>query len=250
MLDDVLKIAYASNESAAEKVARGESELKIRFHQDLADTLGGEVTFALDGPILPTFSWKIIAEVHDPGRLQSTIQQLITDVNEHDKDKHPPVGIEQSTANGLTFYTIRAQDATKPIELTYTFTDGYMILGPSRAMVMNAITIHQSGNSLARSADFRALLPQDEHPDVSGVLYQNLAPVIAPIASQLSPSQLQSLQQLAAETKPSVVCAYGEDSAIRVATSSRLFGFDLNTLALTALMNTAQPGRRHTQKKN
>jgi hypothetical protein len=108
---------------------------------------------------------------------------------------------------------------------------------------MNAIAIHQSGNSLARSTDFRALLPQDEHPDVSAVLYQNLAPVIGPIAQQLSPSQLQSLQQLAAETKPSVVCAYGEDNAIRVASSSRLFGLDLNTLALSTLMKIAQPGR-------
>jgi hypothetical protein len=249
MLDDVLKIANVNDENAAEHVARGESELKIKFHQDLADTLGGEVTFALDGPILPTPSWKAIVEVHDPGRLQSTIQQLVADVNEHEKKEHPPVVIDQSTANGLTFYTIHAQDATKLVEITYTFTDGYMILGPSRAIVMNAIAIHQNGNSLARSADFRALLPQDENPDVSAVLYQNLAPVIAPIANQLSPSQLQSLQQLAAETKPSVVCAYGEDSAIRVATSSRLFGFDLNTAALTALMRVAQPGR-HTHIKD
>ena len=97
---------------------------------------------------------------------------------------------------------------------------------------MNAIAIHQNGNSLAHSADFRALLPQDEQADVSAVLYQNLAPVIEPIAQQLCASQLQSLQQIAAETKPSVVCAYGENNAIRVASSSRLFGFDLNTLAL------------------
>ena len=155
------------------------------------------------------------------------------------------MALEQQSANGLTFYTLPPLDATKSVELTYTFADGYMILGPSRALVMNAITIHQNGNSLARSADFRALLPQDEHPDVSAVLYQNLAPVIAPIASQLSPSQLQSLQQLAAETKPSVVCAYGEDNAIRVATSSRLFGFDLNTLALSTLMRLAHPGGTH-----
>jgi len=110
---------------------------------------------------------------------------------------------------------------------------------------MNAIALHQNGNSLAHSTEFRALLPQDEHADVSAVLYQNLAPVIGPIAQQLSASQLQSLQQIAAETKPSVVCAYGEDNAIRVATSSRLFGFDLNTLALSTLMNVAQPSRAH-----
>jgi len=42
MLDDVLKIANSSNANAAEHIARGESELKIRLHQDLVDTLGGE----------------------------------------------------------------------------------------------------------------------------------------------------------------------------------------------------------------
>ncbi len=245
MLDDVLNIANASDSNASANIARGESELKLRFHQDLADTLGGEVTFALDGPILPTPSWKIVAEVHDPGRLQSTIQQLVADVNDHLKGQHEGIALDQQAANGLTFSTIRSLDATKPFEVTYTFTDGYMILAPSRALVMNAIAIHQNGNSLAHSADFRALLPQDEHADVSAVLYQNLAPVIGPIAQQLTPSQLQSLQQLAAETKPSVVCAYGEDSAIRVATSSRLFGFDLNTLALSTLMNVARPGHAH-----
>jgi ferric-dicitrate binding protein FerR (iron transport regulator) len=245
MLDDVLKIGNAFDGNAAENIARGESELKIRLHQDLADTLGGEVTLALDGPILPTPSWKVVAEVKDPGRLQSTIQQLVTDVNDHIKGQQQGLALDQTAANGLTFYTIRHLDATKPFELTYTFTDGYMIVGPSRALVMNAIAIHQNGNSLARSADFRALLPQDEQADVSAVLYQNLAPVIGPIAQQLSASQLQSLKQIAAETKPSVVCAYGENNAIRVASGSRLFGFDLNTLALTTLMNVVQPSRAH-----
>ena len=245
MLDDVLSIANSSDNNAAEHISRTESELKIKLHQDLADTLGGEVTFALDGPILPTPSWKVIAEVHDPNRLQSTIQQLIVDVNEHVKSGHPGIAQDQETTNGSTFYTIRSLDATKPFEITYTFTDGYMILGPSKALVMNAIAIHQNGNSLAHSTEFRALLPQDEHPDVSAVIYQNLAPVIQPIAQQLTPSQLQSLQQLAAETKPSVVCAYGEDNAIRVATSSRLFGFDLNTLALSTLLKIAQPAHGH-----
>ena len=245
MLDDVLNIANASGTNASANIARGESELKIRFHQDLADTLGGEVTVALDGPILPTPSWKIVAEVKDPGRLQSTIQQLVADVKDRVNGESAGLALDQETATGLTFYTIRHLDATKPFEVTYTFTDGYMIIGPSKALVMNAIAIHQSGNSLAHSADFRALLPQDEQADVSAVLYQNLAPVIGPIAQQLSASQLQSLKQIAAETKPSVVCAYGEANAIRVASSSRLFGFDLNTAALTTLMNVMQPSRSH-----
>lgn len=241
MLDDVFNIANSSDSNAQENISRTQSELKIQFHQDLADTLGGEVTFALDGPILPTPSWKIIAEVRDPNRLQSTIQQLIVDLNNHVKGQNQGASVSQETTNGLTFYTIHAVDETKPFQLTYTFTDGYIVMGPNKALVMNAIAIHQGGNSLAHSAEFHALLPQDDHADVSAVIYQNLAPVIQPIAQQLTATQLQSLQQIAAETKPSVVCAYGEGNAIRVASSSRLFGLDLNTLALGTLMKIVRP---------
>ncbi|HKF19971.1 MAG TPA: FecR domain-containing protein [Candidatus Angelobacter sp.] len=243
MLDDVLNIASVSNPNAEENLAKGESELKISFHQDLVDTLGGEVTLALDGPLLPNPSWKVIVEVNDSTRLQATIQQLVADANEHNNDqpeKH--VSLEQSTANGLTYYTLNFQGA-KLSEVDYTFADGYMIIAPSRALVMNAVNIHRSGNSLARSGNFKALLPQDEHADVSGLLYQNLAPVVGPVLQQLSPSQQQSFQQLAAESKPSVVCAYGEGNAIRVASNSRLFGLDLNTLALTGLLRLTQPRR-------
>jgi FecR protein/Putative zinc-finger len=241
MLDDVLNLAYASKAGVQAKIAQGESELKIKFHQDLADTLGGEITFALDGPILPTPSWKVIAEVYDPGRLQSTIQQLVADVNQQQTQPGHGLVLEQEAVSGLTYYTLRSQDATKQVEVNYTFTDGFMILGPSRALVMQALNIHNGGNSLTRSAQFKALLPQDEHANVSALLYQNLSPVLGPIMQQLTPSQLQSLQQLAADTKPSVVCAYGEDTSIRVASTSRFFGLDLNTLALSTLLKLAQP---------
>jgi hypothetical protein len=89
-------------------------------------------------------------------------------------------------------------------------------------------------------------LPKDQHADVSAVLYQNLAPVVGPIMNQLTPTQLQSLQQLAAETKPSVVCAYGDPQAITIASESRLFGLDLNTLTLSTLLKIAHPGGSHT----
>jgi hypothetical protein len=242
MLDDVLNIASVSNPNAQENLARGESELKIRFHQDLVDTLGGEVTLALDGPLLPSPSWKVVVEVNDSTRLQATIQQLVIDANQHNSDqpeKH--VSLEQSTAGGLTYYTLNFQGGAKLSEIDYTFADGYMIIAPSRALVMNAVNIHRNGNSLARSGNFKALLPQDEHADVSALLYQNLAPVVGPVLQQLSPSQQQSFQQLAAESKPSVVCAYGEGNAIRVASNSPLFGLDLNTVALTGLLRLAQP---------
>jgi hypothetical protein len=76
---------------------------------------------------------------------------------------------------------------------------------------------------------------------VSGIIYQNLGPVVGPVTQQLTASQLQSLKAIAADTKPSVVCFYGADSSIRVTSTSRFFGLDLNTLTLSTLLNV---GRR------
>lgn len=241
MLDDVLSVAYASNSSAEQEMNRAESELKIRFRQDLAATLGGEITLALDGPILPTPSWKVIAEVYDPNRLQATIQQLVEDVNAHGEHAGQGLTLEQETVNGVVYYTVRALDAAKPYQVTYTYSGGFIILAPSRALVMQALNIRGSGNSLAQSAGFKALLPKDEHANVSALLYQNLAPVLGPVMQQLDATQLQALRQLAAETKPSLVCAYGEESAIQVASTSRFFGLDLNTMVLSVLLKLAHP---------
>jgi hypothetical protein len=241
MLDDVFSVASIANPDFQTHFGQEESELGISFHKDLADTLGGEATLALDGPILPTPSWKLIAEVYDPGRLQSTIQRLVADANEHTKNAEYHVTVEQEAVGGLTYYRLRFQDSNKAAEMDYTFVDGYLVMAPSRALVMTAINIHQGGNSLAQSGDFTALLPPDENANVSALVYQNLAPVIGPVMQQLTPTQLQALQQIAAETKPSLVCAYGEKNAIRVASTSHLFGLDLNTAALSALLKLTHP---------
>ncbi|HWZ44570.1 MAG TPA: FecR domain-containing protein [Candidatus Saccharimonadales bacterium] len=243
ILDDLLTF---SPDKVAAQLAEAEAHLKFRIREDLAATLGGEVTMAIDGPLLPTPSWKVIVEVNDPARLQQTLEQLVADAKAELHGSHT-VSIEQATSGGQTLYLVRLTSSNESssdrapsneiVELTYTFIDGYMVIGPTRAVVMNAIQIHQGGNSLARSSAFQALLPQDNFTGVSGLLYQNVASVVGPISSQLTPSQLQSLKAIAAETKPSVVCFYGEENAIRVSSTSRFFGLDLNTLTLSTLLN-------------
>jgi len=238
--DDLLNIASAADSDFGIGLADAEVKAKIRFKEDLANTLGGELVVALDGPILPVPSWKVIAEVYDPVRLQQTFEQLVADVNEK-AGQTRVLSLDKQEEDGLTYYALHFSDGQKAAEVDYTFTDGYLVLGPSRAMVMEAVQIHQSGNSLAQSGAFHALLPADHYANVSALAYQNLAPVLGPIAQQLTPSQLQSWQALAAETKPSIVCAYGEEDAIRVASNSRFFGLDLNTLALSALLKLSHP---------
>jgi len=77
------------------------------------------------------------------------------------------------------------------------------------------------------------------------LIYQNLAPAIGPIAKQLTPSQLQSMQTLVSNTEPSVICAYGDEDQIELASNSKSLGLDLKSLAITSLLDQLKSG---TQK--
>jgi hypothetical protein len=218
--------------------------LNIRVREDLVDTLGGEITIALDGPVLPMPSWKVVAEVNDPTRLQETLRKLVAFAGTQMKGGEK-INIDQQAEDGITYYTITPPHIGNSVQVNYAFNDGYLIIGPSRALIKAAVQTHKSGNSLAKSANFHKLLPQDRNTNVSALLYQNISPVLSPLAQTLSASQLQIFQQLAAESKPSAVCAYGEENAILVASNTRLF--DLNTLALTQILEaTHSPGGART----
>jgi len=227
MLDDIFSTIGASDPNFNQSLAQTNSELGLNLRDDLVSALGGELTLALDGPVLPTPSWKAVVEVNNSGALQLAIEKLIQDVNrEAQKSNHPGVTLNQTQAGGRTFYTIQCQAAGLATEYDYTFADGYMIMAPSRALLVAALQTHANGTSLARSASFRALLPSDNQANFSGMIYQNLSPILKPLASQLTSGQLALLQELAADAKPSVFCAYGESDRIEVASSGKLF--DLN----------------------
>src|SRR5206468_1379002 len=51
------------------------------IRNDIASSLGGEITVALDGPAFPVPSWKIVAEVYDPARLHAGLQKAVAAYN-------------------------------------------------------------------------------------------------------------------------------------------------------------------------
>ncbi len=227
MFDDVFSTFGAGDPNFGKGLAEANAELGMDIRNDLASALGGEFTIALDGPVLPTPSWKAIFEVNDSGALQIAIDKMVQAANrEAQKSNHPGLTLNQAQVGGRTFYTIQAQAAGLSPEWDYTFADGYLIMAPSRALLLAAIETHANGTSLARSVSFQALLPSDNQANFSGMFYQNLSPILKPLASQLNSGQLAILQQLAADSKPSVICAYGESDRIEIASSGKLL--DLN----------------------
>jgi hypothetical protein len=227
--DDIMEMASQSKGSTV-SWSEIDSKLQINVRDDLMANLGGDFLIALDGPVLPTPSWKVVIEVNDPDRLENTLERIVQAVNSQTQGtKAHTIAIETSTAGSQRYYAI--QDVTTGnVVANYTFDDGFMIVAQQRALLMDTLQIHASGNSLGQSAAFRALLPRDQNENYSAVAYQNLSPVLTPLLSQFSGDSANAIRKLAADSRPTVACAWGKDSRIEAASDSRLFGFDFLTL--------------------
>ena len=242
MLDDVFNIA-GTDPDFSKGLAELNANLGFDVRDDLATALGGEITVALDGPVLPTPSWKAIIEVNNSGAVQLDIEKMVQAVNlQEAKSGGSGMTIDQAQVGGRTFYTIHPPGAGLTTEYDYTFADGYMLVAPSRALLLNALQTHANGTSLARSASFLALLPNDNQANFSAMVYQNLGPILQPLASQLTSQQLALLQQVAADSKPSAMCAYGETDQIVIASSGKLFDLNPGLLALSHLLAQTEHG--------
>ena len=229
IVDDLMAMMSADGRKNDE-FNKAQAELGIDIRNDLAGNLGGEFAFALDGPVLPTPSWKAVIEVKDSTRFQATLEQLVQSAATHfqGRDKHG-IAINKTQAGGQTYFEVH-DPASGALVAEYTYANGFMIIAPTRALLMEALQTHTSGNTLAHSSSFKALLPVDQNENYSAVAYQNLGPVLTPLLSQLNGGPADAIKKLAADSHPTAICAWGKDSRIEAASNSNLFGFDFLTL--------------------
>jgi hypothetical protein len=244
--DDMMAITEPDSSARNEKWSQADEKLQISVRDDLAANLGGDFLLSLDGPVLPTPSWKAVIEVHDSARLEQTLERLTQAIRNqaHGQGAHS-IAIESSQAGAQRFYAVRDVISGTTVA-QYTFADGFMIIAPSRALLIEALQTHASGNSLSHAAAFRALLPKDENGNYSAIAYQNLGPALTPLLSQLSGKSADAIRQLAADSRPTAICAWGKDNRIEAASDSRLFGFDflkLGTLIHSRNNNAVQSVR-------
>jgi hypothetical protein len=229
MLDDMLNMS-GNRAKAESKFAEAESKFNLRLREDLVAHFGGDAVIALDGPVLPTPSWKVVVEVHDPAGLAASIEKLVQGMNQElQQQGKPGAELTSEEVSGQRYYSLRnPEKGNEPMH--FTFAAGYMIIGPSRAVLMNTLRTRATGDSLARSGEFKALLPKDNNANYSAIAYQNLAPVAQPLLEQMTGDQAKLVQQLIVDSRPSVICAWGRDSRIEAVTNSRLLGFDWLTV--------------------
>jgi len=209
-----------------------QSSTGVDVRQDMAATLGGEVTVAVDGPLLPSPSWKIALEVNNPARLEWSIEQMVKTAQQQAPDAH--VLLTNETGDGLTYYTLTSTNS--PIAVNYVFTDGYLLVAPNRNLLTVAMEARRTGNTLPNSTTFKAQLPQNGQMNFSALAFYNASAAIAPMADQLTSTkfltedQKKALAALTADRKPTLIYAYAAQDHIVAATRGSFAGLGLDTL--------------------
>jgi hypothetical protein len=235
IMEEVFKMVGSGEADFTQHLAEFESRTGVNVLNDLASPLGGEVTMAFDGPMIPTPRWKLIFEVYDASTLQATIAKLVDSFNREGNAQGHSLQLTQRKLGSRTYFVISGAGKLNA-EIDYTFVDNYLIAAPDIGTLSRAIQSREAGYTLSHSSAFQALLPNDGYTNFSAIFYHNLGPVVGPLAAQvkasgaLTPHQQQSIDALTANSAPGLIYAYGEPDRIVVATNTGFMGFDLGTL--------------------
>jgi hypothetical protein len=239
IMEGLYQTIGGSDANFSQHLSEFEAKTGVNVLDDLAAPLGGEVTMAFDGPMLPTPRWKLIFEVYDPATLQATIAKLVDSYNRESAAEGSAEGhslqLTKRQVGSQTYYVLNSTNQPNA-GVDYTFVDGYLIAAPDRGTLSRAIQSRQAGFTLTHSPTFQALLPSDGYTNFSAIFYHNIGPVVGPLAEQLksnvalTPQQQQSIDALTANSAPGLVYAYGEPDRIVVASNTGFMGFDLGTL--------------------
>jgi hypothetical protein len=260
VLDDLLRLIETLNPGMRLELAQLEARTGVQLRADLAATLGNDVVAAIDGPLLPLPSWKLVMEVHDPGRLALSLERLVTELNRVTSAAGRPglVWQRQETARAVRSAAVTTSDtfilrATgTPFEARLLFVDGYLVVAPNEQMLHRSVRARQDGQVLRSSFRFRQLLPPDREANFSAVVYHNLGEAASAVggwlggSGALQPEQQQGLDRLVKDAKAGLFYVYGGSQEIQVASTGGFFGVTLDhvlgSAGLGDLLSRQRPG--------
>src|SRR6478609_1719899 len=80
LVGDLLGVLETVSPELRKNLDRQQALHGLDIRNDIAAPLGGEFAFAIDGPILPTPSWKMVLEVYDQAKLQNTFERAVAKI--------------------------------------------------------------------------------------------------------------------------------------------------------------------------
>jgi type II secretory pathway pseudopilin PulG len=216
IFEDVKGMYSNSSSNPFASLPAFEQMLKLSLKDDLLNTLSGQVTLELDSVGPPKPVWKAIFSVRDTSHLEQTLNTLLAAAH---------IEAAKFDEDGVAYSTVHIPSSTPPLEIDYAFVDGHLILAASREAAAEAVRVHKTGESLAKSKTFLASLPPGHPLEASALFYQDPAAIAALQLQRFAPELVHSLVQSSKEITPAVVCVYGEESAIREASGRGAYDF-------------------------
>jgi hypothetical protein len=245
MVDDLLGVLETVSPDLRKTLDQQASARGLNIRNDIAAPLGGEFAFAIDGPILPIPSWKLVFEVNEPSHLQNTLERVVDEVNK-EAAKFGKKGLEwqQSDLSGRKYYTLKSPEFGL-VEVNYTYANGYMIVAASRGLVERALTAHDSGYSLRNSAQFTAGLPADGNANFSAVFYHNIGGLVPTGLANTAQKQLPSgpseaVKAITASLPPTLAYAYATGDSITFMANTDGGPFGLSPATLLGMPNSLE----------
>jgi hypothetical protein len=232
MIDELFAMAQSKGPEGIARLEELQRLAGVDIRQDIAAALGSELTVALDGPMIPIPSWKAILEVNKPDLLQQSIQKLVTALNIEAQKQGQGIALtlDPAVSGQPKTYTIKAAGQAPITEIHYLYSDGYLVAGSTKELILNSVQSRNSGMRLDTSQTFRRLLPTDQNANFSGLIYQNAQEALK-LLSNIAPDQQEAARELAEKIGPTLIGAYADADRIQVTT----FGSSMDLLMQTAL---------------
>ncbi len=247
LVDDLLGVIETVSPDLRKNLDKQMAERGVDIRKDIAAPLGGEFAFAIDGPILPTPAWKMVFEVNDSQHLQEALERIVGEVNK-EAARFGKSGLvwDRAEIGGRPYYTLKSSDFGL-VEVNYTYVNGYVVMGPSRAMVERSVRAQDQGYTLLRSSRFTAGLPADGNANFSAIFYHNLAPLVQPFADSIASraqnlpqEQQQAIKAMAADMPPTLAYAYAQGDSITFKANTDGGPFGLSPATIMGVPNALE----------
>lgn len=228
LVDELIANHSDFEQGASEAFAQAEAELGVDLRHDVIDALGGEIAFAVDGPLAPEPAWKVIVEVYDPTGLQAALEALVERAAAEADSEGAKVSLTAGELRGYPAYDLAV---TGPdgggVEISYVYADGYLIAAPSRALLDRALQVAASGTNITTAPRFRELLPDNGEVHFSGLAFQDLASALGggddvaeALPEESTEGDVQAVLDTVRHAPPMLGYAYGREDAIEIAATS------------------------------
>ena len=222
--DEILS-ALGEDSEFAQELRTFEAETGVNIGLDIADSLGTDVTFAVERPSVPMPGWVIVFEAVNPGALDETARRLVETYNTHRDPEQIQLTLSQETVNGRDWHSISVD--SEFMGLHWTYDRGYLIASMDRAIAARAVAVRESGSALIQTAGFQQRFPATSSLHHSGFFWFNTNGVLADLAALVSSP---AIEKLMGSRDPVLVVVDGEAEQISAASRTRLTSWLLDAL--------------------